>query len=273
MGQSAAQLHRCWLKLAEQLTTHVHRTALLAVVVALAFQVACRRGADDAQSPRVQHKLFKDLKAPPVNFPRPVRAARDTVDVPTSLREGSFLILRDAKLFEGNINLSGQATMADGRIEFMAQNQSPLEIRYRLPKQLPSPPPYKGIAEFSVLDASDPGGPDRQVLIRSGSALLLAAVMKKSAEPNRVEITPGVFVNQSTVEVNAKVRIAPSRIEARGADGTVTVIPVGELTSARMGGVVLNLFITASYRVMSAEGEQHEGGYILEGWAVRSSQP
>jgi hypothetical protein len=40
-----------------------------------------------------------------------------------------------------------------------------------------------------------------------------------------------------------------------------------------MGGVALNLFITASYRVMSAEGEQHEGGYILEGWAVRSSQP
>jgi hypothetical protein len=88
-----------------------------------------------------------------------------------------------------------------------------------------------------------------------------------------VEITPGVFVNQSTVEVNAKVRIAPSRIEARGADGAVTVIPVGELTSTRMGGVALNLFITASYRVMSAEGEQHEGGYILEGWAVRSSQP
>jgi hypothetical protein len=135
--------------LAKQLTTHVHRTALLAVFVALACPAACRRDADAAQSPRVQYKLFKDLKAPPVNFPQPARGVSGTANVPTSLREGSFLILRDAKLFEGNINLSGQATMADGRIEFTAQNQSPLEIRYRLPKQLPSPPPYKGSAEFS----------------------------------------------------------------------------------------------------------------------------
>ena len=73
--------------------------------------------------------------------------------------------------------------MADGRIEFTAQGQSPIEIRYRLPKQL-TPPIFKGNAELSVLDASNPAGPV-SVLLPYRRRLLFAALIRKSGEPIR----------------------------------------------------------------------------------------
>ncbi len=247
------------------------RACCLAAAIALAFVPACRRKTADFKPP--QHALFKDVKQqPPVNLPR---SAPTIPNGSTAAAKGEpdILILREGSLFQGNVTASGQVVLADGRIEFTTASQPALAIRYRLPTALPAPAPFKGAAEITLVEASNPGGPDTQVLIRTGGAVLFAAVVKKSLEPNRLEIVPGWFVSQMSADVNPQMRLAPSRIEARDPSGAMTAIPVGQVTPVRVSSVLLNVFVSASYRVMPTAREQHAGGYILEGWAVRANQP
>ena len=208
-----------------------------------------------------------------MNRPRPARPISEAEEVPASLREGAVLILREAQAFQGVFTATGDVRMQNGRIEFTAPKQPPFDIRYRLPGALASVPQYKGAADLSVIEQSDPGGPDRQVLLRTGGALLFAAILTKSQQPNRLEIARGASIMQLPVDVNEKSRGASARVQARDVSGTVTMIPVGQVTSVRIAGVALDVFIKASYRSVKSPKEQHAGGYVLEGWVVRPNQP
>ena len=185
----------------------------------------------------------------------------------------SLRALREAHPFEGALTASGNIRVDNGRIEFTAPNQPALDIRYRLPAALPPVPQYTGPAEITVLDQSDAGGPDRELIVRTGGALLFAAALKKSPQPIRIDIAKGASVSQMPVDVNAKTRSAPSAVEARDASGAVTMILVGQVTRVQFAGAAVDVFLRASYRIMRGPKEQHEGGYILEGWAVRANQP
>jgi len=240
----------------------------LVVVVVLGFMPACRRGLTDEQASRPQHPLFKDLKQPPLNPPRSPMPVPDTATSPTISGARGIVILRQGRTFQGGASATGQVVISDGRIDFTGTNQLSLDIRYRLPKDMRPPAPYNGAADIEVLDESTAGGPDIQVTVHRGPALLFAAITRKSSEPNRVEIAPGTFVSQSPVDTTDSNRIGAAPLQIRDASGVTTTIPVGKNASVRAGGAVLNVFIAASYRVTRAPREQHEGGYVLEGWFV-----
>ena len=241
--------------------------------LALAVAVAggCRRGTSDFQASRPQHPLFKDLKEPPINLPRPATSVPDTAGVPTVPR-GGVLISSQGRSFQGRATDSGMAVIGDGRVEFTATKQPGLNVRYQLPKALPAVP-YKGPADVTVVEESQYDGPNTQVLIRTGNALLSAAITIKSSEPNRIEVAPGTLISQLPAEVNGKNRIVTSGVQARDASGGVTMIPVGQVTRVRFAGAILDVFVRSSYRVVRGAKEQHDGGYILEASAVRSNQP
>ena len=240
-------------------------------VVALAIAVSggCRRGNAQFQASRPQHPLFEDFKEPPTNLPRPATAVPDTPSPPTIPR-GAVLVLSQDRPFQGRTTGSGMAVIGDGRVEFTATSQPGLNVRYQLPKALPAVS-YKGPADVTVVEESQYEGPNTQVLIRSGNALLSASITIKSPEPNRIEIAPGIFIGQLPAEVDAKNRIAASGVEARVASGAATIIPVGQVTRVRLANAVLDVFVRASYRIMRDAKAQHGGGYILDASAVRSN--
>jgi hypothetical protein len=244
------------------------------LILSVAVVAGCGRASFDAPQ-QARDPVLAKLNEPPVNRPQK-RASTSVVPqnvqgqrpvLPPGDRPG-MVVFSDGHLVSRALTLSGRLTNKSGLIEFAAENQTAIQILYRLPQQLPFPPDVTNAGSLVFIDRSNPGGPDRRLIVSTDDIPLLAEVWLKSPAPITVELGPGLQLTQRPGPPEG-IHDVPVEIVQRMQGSQL--LSVGAVTTVKAPTGLLRTFIEASYTANSSDPTgQYPGGYVLHAWVVRS---
>lgn len=251
-------------------------TRIFVLTMGLAGVVACGGGGPEPPADQPRHPLLDNLQPPPLN--RPV------VDVPIptaapSLPPGdrpALLLVSQGRRFHGTATLAGRVVASKGRVEFTSPDRPPLQILYRLPAGLRALPDVDAKGSVTLLERTNPGGPNRQVLIRTDGALLLAHVWLTSPKPLAVTLDEAAGLRLVQLPVRRATPdglLADAQVEVFDGDLRAGAAANRVLTPIRARTGSFQAFVETS-RLAYASGrtDQRDGRYILEAWVVRSPE-
>jgi hypothetical protein len=242
-------------------------------VLGLLLSAPACRDATFEPPPRPQQKLLEKLKSPPLNLPaRSPRASSNDRQTPTArLPAGNgpgIVVATKGRIVRGPLRLSGRVSAEANRLEFVVENQPPLQIEYQLPAPLKPPSPVKGPGTLVFQDRTNPGGPGRQLVITARDAPLLAEFWLKSPEPIGVDVGAGLRLKQRTGPPEGIHDVALDIVEET--QNSYPLLLRAPTTIKTRAGV-LQTFVESSYVVNTSDATgQYAGGYILHVWIVRS---
>jgi hypothetical protein len=211
------------------------------------------------------------LEPPPLNLPiKRVPIPRGRLALPEG-NDSALLVVREGGPFLGTHMQTGRVMLRSGRIEFTGQDQQTIEILYRLPQGLSAPPDVDTVGDLSLVELSDPGGPNRRVVVRTGDMLLLAEIWLASSQPVTINLGRLRLVQRPTPTQKTGPFLADVQLDAFDGERAAGPIGVGKPTQLESGSNVFLAYIeTSGVAYFAAPKGEPDRSYVLHAWVVRA---
>jgi hypothetical protein len=245
---------------------------MLLVLLGVTVVVGCRGVAQPPPDQKV-HPLLAKLKPPPLNHPlQSVSLEPESPSLPQGNRP-ALVLVSNGRPFSGTITVSGRLTVGTARIELVSDGQPPIQILYRLPPGLSVSPGSDAPGSVTLSELSNPGGPNRKVIVQRQGSLLLAHIWLKASEPLIADLGAAQTLRQVPAPASGSERqlLTGIPVEAFDDQQRVGTIPMAKPTKIQTRSGDFQVFVATSQHVYSSGRAEEQGtGYILEAWVVRS---
>ncbi len=228
-------------------------------------------------SPPVPPEL-EGLQLPARNAP----AARPELGVQTqalTIRElppagPALRISRGGRAPEAEVQVAGALSADATRLAIQPSTGDALEIRYRLPTDLPAPRRTAATARARVLDVSSPDGADRLVQVHDDSGLTFGEVWRTAPSPLRIELEGGLRLDQEAIEPGEGAGYLSVPLAAIDAAGRRTPLAPDRVTTVALptGPVAVHVSVS-HYRVGDRMDGHGAGQYVLHAWLSGPATP
>ena len=246
------------------------RKLIIFSAVALALS-ACTDSVPSPPANQPDHPMLDNLKPPPLNSPiRLSEVKHDTVrpqlaagDQPT------LMILQDDALFSGQMTARGTFIIAAEQIEFQPDEATPLQVLFRMPREMGTLIEARGTGRLQLLERSGPEGADRVVVLSREDAVVFGEIWQRSAEPLNVALNGRWHLMQTETGAAEKPgSYTPVDLALYDGEESIAVLPIGELTEIPTSNGDLMVFVETSH-LFDPEQEttdQYPREYILHVW-------
>ncbi len=240
--------------------------------IVLCLALSCAACGDEEESPKPRHPALSGLSPPPVNAPLQPPRGQAAQQPRASLPPGEHpaeLALRDDVPVTGTVQLEGTADLSPGSIVVTPDQGSPLELLYRLPKNMLSPSLVPERVTATISEKGGPHGADRLFVLMGDGQLTYATAWRSAGEPVVVTLTGSVRLEQRQAERATAGGYSLARLFVMDGDREAAEVPIGEPTRVKTTAGSLAVYAQMSHRHFVAEERSDAGDqYILRAWVT-----